>query len=218
MKQAKTSVLFSVLLTIGLAAPASAAQYKWIDDEGKVNYGDRPPTTQVRMLASPGKGNSVSAAPPSADSVLPLSLKTAAARFPVVLYTGRDCAPCGAARAHLSKRGIPFVEKTISSEADAAAFRKLAFSEMTVPAVSVGRERLSGFEPGAWDGLLDAGGYPKASLLPPDFKGPSPEALSGEKTGPGGRVIERFVKQERPPAAAEIQAPPLLTSPSSIRF
>ena len=62
MKPSKTSVLFSVLLTIGLAAPACAAQYKWIDDEGKVNYGDRPPTTQVRMLASPGKGTSVSAA------------------------------------------------------------------------------------------------------------------------------------------------------------
>ena len=87
MKQCKTSVLFSVLLTIGLAAPAGAAQYKWIDDEGKVNYGDRPPTTQVRMLANPGKGTSVSAAPPSADSILPLSLKTAATRFPVVLYT-----------------------------------------------------------------------------------------------------------------------------------
>jgi glutaredoxin len=149
--------------------------------------------------------------------VLPLSLKTAAARFPVVLYTGRDCAPCGAARAHLSKRGIPFVEKTISSEADAAAFRKLAFSEMTVPAVSVGRERLSGFEPGAWDGLLDAGGYPKASLLPPDYKGPSPEALSGEKTGPAD-ASSNVRQAGTPPAAAEIQAPPLLTSPSSIRF
>ena len=78
--------------------------------------------------------------------------------------------------------------------------------------------RFFNFEAGAWDGLLDAGGFPKASLLPPDYKGPSPEALAGEKTGPGGRIIERFVKQEPPPAAAEIQAPPLFTSPSSIRF
>lgn len=218
MKQNKASVLFSILLSVGLAAPACAVQYKWIDEEGKVNYGDRPPTTQVRVLANPGKGATVSAAPPNADVALPLSLKTAATRFPVVLYTGRECAPCGAARKHLSKRGVPFVEKTVSSEADMAAFGKLGFGEMTVPAVSVGRERTSGFEPGAWDALLDAGGYPKASMMPPDYKSPAPEALAGEKSGSGGRVVERFVKQERPPAAAEIQALPLMTSPSSIRF
>ncbi len=218
MKQRKRNVLFTFLLSAGLAVPAFAAQYKWIDDDGKVNYGDRPPTTQVRMLASPGKGTSVAAAPPSADSVLPVALKTAAARFPVTLYTGRDCAPCGQARAHLAKRGIPYSEKTITSAADAQAFKKLGFPDLSVPALTVGQERQSGYEAGAWDGLLDLGGYPKASLLPPDFKGANPEALAGEKPGPAGRFVERFVKQERPPAAAEIQAPPLLTSPSSIRF
>jgi arsenate reductase-like glutaredoxin family protein len=41
-----------------------------------------------------------------------------ASRYPVVLYTGKNCAPCGLAAAYLAGRGIPFTEKTVVSNED----------------------------------------------------------------------------------------------------
>ena len=50
-------LLFVLVL---LAAPALAQQYKWVDKDGKVRYGDLPPPG---VKATPLKGPSVPAAP-----------------------------------------------------------------------------------------------------------------------------------------------------------
>ncbi len=231
------SHLIATLIALGFAAPLAAAPYKWIDEDGRVTYGDRPPMGgSARLLSGPtrtpatpaatapaasaGTPATATAAAAPADQNLPTLLKTLAGRNPVVLYTGRDCAPCASARTHLGRRGVPFVEKTVGTEGDLEAFKKIGFSEMTVPALGVGAARLSGYEASAWDRALDAGGYPKSSLLPPDYKAPGAEPLAGERPG-GGRVVERITK-ERPsaiPAAAVLDAPPLQGSgTSTIRF
>lgn len=231
MKKPASTALIA-LISLGLAAPLAAAPYKWVDEDGKVTYGDRPPMHPgVKLLSAPGKPAGASpaaqsgpaaAAPATATANLPTVLKTVAGRNPVVLYTGRDCAPCASARAHLSKRGIPFTEKSLGSEADVEAFRKLGFGDMTVPALSVGADKLTGYESGAWDRALDGGGYPKSSLLPHDYKAAAAEPLAGASANgsQGGRVVERITK-ERPsamPAAAVLDAPALQGSPTSIRF
>ena len=149
------------ILLFTLAANGYAATYKWVDAEGRVNYSDTPPSGAVKPL------DSAAASPaPAGDAQLPYPLRAAAARYPVKLYTSRDCGVCDSARAHLAQRGIPFAEQLLRTEADVEAFKRLGFSERSVPALAVGREKTGGFDPQGWDLLLDAAGYPKTSMLP----------------------------------------------------
>ncbi|HEX9398345.1 MAG TPA: DUF4124 domain-containing protein [Burkholderiales bacterium] len=54
-----------VALALALAVPAFAQQYKWIDQDGKVRYGDLPP---AGVKATPLKPPSGPAAPASAPA------------------------------------------------------------------------------------------------------------------------------------------------------
>jgi hypothetical protein len=38
---------FLMLAVAALSAPAAAEVYKWVDEKGRVHYGDRPPTVQA---------------------------------------------------------------------------------------------------------------------------------------------------------------------------
>lgn len=233
-----------VLASIASCA-AMAAPYKWIDENGRVVYGDRPPGSHARLLGQPAPAGGAKTGPeaaaaagataagsptgaaasgtvagtslPAAPAMLPAAVKQPATQYPVVLFTGDDCAPCSTARDHLVRRGIPFSERSLRSGPDVEAFRKLGFAEMTVPAFSVGREKQSGYERAAWDRLLDAAGYPKSSAMPAGWR-PEPAEPLVAGTAEKGRVVERIVRQERP----GFDAPPLpvvpASAPSSIRF
>jgi len=194
--------VLSLLLALAAALPAAqAATYKWVGADGRVNYGDRPPHAGASADGGPGAPASASSQPAAGGArALPYALRTASARFPVTLYTGRDCEPCETARAHLKQRGIPFSERSLSTEQDMDAFRKLGFTESAVPAVTVGREKMTGYQAGAWDRLLDAAGYPKSSQLPAGWQqSPSqPLAPSPVAAGPGAKPAAG----EHPDAAA----------------
>ncbi len=172
--------LSRVALLALFVAGTAHAQYKWADQDGAINYGDRLPPAGARVLATP-RGPVASA---SADTVaLPYALRGAVERYPVTLYTTPSCAPCELGRAHLNKRGIPFSERTITRQADADALRKLGLSGTILPGLVVGREGLDGFESGAWDRMLDAGGYPKTSMLPSGYQRPAANVLA-ERAAP----------------------------------
>lgn len=144
-------------------AKAERAQYKWTDDKGRVHYSDRPPRVEPRqapVVVSTARSDA------GGHSGLPWALRSATTRYPVVLYTAADCEPCDTARAHLARRGIPYTEKRVESAADLEAFKTLGFPSSMFPSVSIGRDKLTGFEAGGWDRTLDATGYPKASMLP----------------------------------------------------
>jgi glutaredoxin len=178
MRTRDLALAFAFQALILAAAPA-AAQYKWIAPNGAVTYSDQPPP--------PGTNGHVLGAKPSArgdEGGVPAALRDATTKYPVVLYTTTDCAPCQQARSHLSKRGVPFSERTVSSSTDAEQFRKAGFAENSFPAIAVGRERSVGFEVGDWNRLLDAAGYPKTSVLPPSFKHTPAKALAeADRTG-----------------------------------
>ncbi|MEN9316817.1 MAG: hypothetical protein RIS35_3210 [Pseudomonadota bacterium] len=167
-----------------------ATTYKWIDSEGRVNYGDRPPQSVTpQRMALPA-----APAPDTMDGSLPFVLRNAVARNPVALYSTNPCGNCDLARGHLIRRGIPHSERTILTVQDQAAFRALGFTAMTLPTLVVGRERLSGYDTERLDRLLDTAGYPKASLLPPAWRpaASSPLAprteprMEPESAGPSG--------------------------------
>lgn len=201
---------FTVLL-----GQAQAAPFKWLDENGRVVYGDRPPDNTARPLSSAGFVSR-----PSGDlSALPAPLRDTARRAPVMLLTGRNCEPCQAARDHLNTRGVPYTEKTLTTEADVQAFKALGFETMAVPSLQVGLQRLTGFDAGSWRQALDDAGYPPRNALPSTWIAPVPAPLaqpgSQAPAAPRGQVVERVVRDASP---GVVDAPPLGGARSTIRF
>ncbi|MCD6674467.1 MAG: glutaredoxin family protein [Burkholderiaceae bacterium] len=150
------------------APSASRLPLKWVDASGRVHYSDRQPSPDALGRGTSPQAIAARPAEPSiGDPTLPWALRSAAARYPVTLYTSAECEPCGLAREHLAQRGVPYTEKRVNDAADLKAFHALGFEKAFFPSVSIGPEKLSGFESVGWDRALDATGYPRSSMLPP---------------------------------------------------
>jgi len=171
MKKLHTLAWLAVL-TATVAGPA-AAQYRWVDANGKVHYGDSPPR-DAKDVRSLGKGSVPAAADASAG--LPYELRRAVERAPVVLYSAPDCQPCVPAAALLRERGVPFTERTVTSNEDLQEFRRIT-GGLRLPHVTVGTLSQNGFNPEIWTQLLDAAGYPKGSMLPRSYQWAAPQPL-----------------------------------------
>jgi glutaredoxin len=169
------SRILLVVLSL-LALSVQAATYRWVDADGRVTYGDRPPANGAWLVQDTDGDGGVT--PPTAAGALPYALRSATNRFPVRLYTSGNCASCEAARALLTQRGVPFTERVLRTEADLTAFRRLGFAENQTPAISVGRERTQVFRADEWQLLLDAAGYPKTSMLPRGWRSPAATPLA----------------------------------------
>ncbi|MGH1361103.1 MAG: DUF4124 domain-containing protein [Burkholderiaceae bacterium] len=211
---AKCSALLLSLICTALMASAAHAQFKWIDANGRIGYGDRLPDHKVKVLKSP-VGRTVQAAASSNDtsvSDLPFELRNVTRRAPVVLYTSRVCDPCDLARQHLVKRGIPFSEKQVNSARDVAAFRDLGFpTDSGLPVVTSGETRQIGYHGARWDDMLSKSGYPRKSLMPSNYSGPTAQPLAAasqsiaaetEGFEPRASVLSR---QRNAPSARKIQ-------------
>jgi len=167
-----TALLAGVAL-LGCAAAASAQQYKWRDRDGSVVYGDSPPrearhVERVSTIGGDGDDDPLRG--------LPFELTRAARSYPVVLYVSPGAPACDAARAYLKRRGVPFAERTITSNDDIAEMQRRGFGNR-VPVLQVGSDTLNGFSEDAWAGALDAAGYPAASRLPRGWAGAPPRPL-----------------------------------------
>lgn len=149
-----------LILALGWCTGLAQAQttYRWVDQAGKVHYGDRVPPPQTAREVQEKRF-----AAPAADKPLSHAMRQARKNFPVTLYVGTECPPCQEGRDYLNKRGIPFSEKSVAGNEEIDALRKLlGGGEVMVPVLQVGEKTSKGFlEPG-WAGLLDAAGYPKA--------------------------------------------------------
>jgi glutaredoxin len=168
MKHAKK---FSMLLMLSCAMGANAQQmYKWVGPDGKVTYSDVPPPPTIKQVEK----KSVSFGSGVSLSNLPFELAETARNHPVTLYSAPQCAPCDAGRALLTSRGIPFVEKTVTTNEDIAKLRQAA-SDAQLPLLIVGRNKHKGFESSGWAASLTAVGYPETSKLPASYRNPPPE-------------------------------------------
>jgi len=152
-------VLVALVAVSGTLAAQSA--YRWVDEQGRVHYSDQPPPPRARQVEE----KRLSA--PRPDPTPAYTVSKAAADFPVTLYSAESCAElCARARALLAARGIPYIERIVKTEEDLAAYRQVFGQPDEVPAATVGRKPLRGFEAGAWNHLLDEAGYPRTALPP----------------------------------------------------
>src|SRR3989337_2049198 len=143
------SVIFAVLL--GAACAASAQLYRWTDEKGRVHVTDTPPPPSAKNVQK--RALDATPEPPSGANQ-PYAVQLAAKNYPVTLYTAPDCAPCGAARALLNQRGVPFREVSVVGEQESAQLRN-AVGSLSVPSLVVGTSAHKGFEQGAYHAMLD---------------------------------------------------------------
>ena len=212
----KFACRFVAVVAFSSLAAATAAQYKSVGPDGRVTYSDVPPPVNARVLDQ--KKAAVDSTPAPA---LPFAVQQAASRFPVTLYTGDKCAPCNDARTYLRARGVPFAERTVTSDEDIALFRQQS-PDGTAPVVTVGGRKSIGFSETALAGLLDSAGYPATAVLPRDYQNPAPTPLSPSTRAPAQSVAQtpptapgRRPAPTTPDASA---APAPSTGPSGFRF
>lgn len=209
-------MLASLLITLISAASAQAQSvYRIVGPDGRVTFSDRPPADATSAQPS----RTVNTGPAAANAALPLELRQVANRFPVTLYTGSDCAPCTSARNLLTRRGVPFTERTVSTNEDISALQRLSGST-SLPFGTVGGQQLAGFSDTEWTQYLDAAGYPKQSQLPANYRAPVPTPLVAVKV-----AVPVDASTPAEPAAAQRQRPPAPvndgptpSNPAGIRF
>jgi len=194
------------------SSDANAQQiFRIVGPDGRITFSDKAP------LEANARASTATAMPmPSAaadNSALPFELRQAASRYPVTLYTGPGCAPCVSGRTLLSGRGIPFTEKTVTTNEDIDALKRLAGAP-SLPFLTIGGQQLKGFSEIEWVQFLDAAGYPKSSQLPSSYSPPPATALvtAQQPQSP----VQPAPEAPRAAAPAPVAAP--ADNPAGIRF
>ena len=173
MKTSLHAIALAALLAATAAAQAQQPLYRSVEPNGQVTYSDRLPGGAAVRQANVGEKVS----PAGGGAQLPYELAQARQKFPVTLYSGNDCHVCVSARGLLVRRGVPYIERTVSTEADLKAMREM-FGDTSIPVLTVGRQHIRGIEEGEWNRNLDAAGYPKTSMLPSTWRNAAPTPLT----------------------------------------
>jgi glutaredoxin len=186
-----------------LAAPAAHALFKVVGPDGRVTYTDRPPSAGEGRVVPVNRDTGA-----SIDNSLPLALRPVVARFPVTLFTSNDCGDaCSMARSHLSRRGVPYTERTATTNEERESWSRLVGGS-DAPTLQVGGQSIrGGFVPASWDETLDVAGYPRNSLLPASYQPPAPVPLIPPRAAPSA------TPPTRPAPTTDVDS-----SPSGIRF
>jgi len=164
-------IILGVFILAATGTLVAAQLYRWVDENGKVEYRDTPPPSSAKKVEQRRLGSGTVEA-----SALPFSVQQAARNFPVTLWNAQCGAPCDQAREHLARRGVPHTEK--DAQADVEAYKKLT-GGIDVPVLYVGSNRVNGYLEAEWDSALDIAGYPRTA--PP---GARPAAKPVTAAGP----------------------------------
>jgi glutaredoxin len=203
------------LAAASIASPLSQAQqvFRIVAPDGKVTFSDRPSPLSAGKASVSEAGASASGGAVSAG--LPFELRQVALKYPVVLYSAENCAPCVGARSMLTSRGIPFSEKTVSTAQDNEALQHLS-GEASLPFLTIGSQQLKGFSDAEWTQFLDAAGYPKSSTLPASYRAPAPAPLVA--VTPAVSPAKAASAPDARPARPAPVAPAANNNPAGIRF
>lgn len=193
-------LLLAFALCVAGIVPAHATLYKWVAPDGTVSYSDTPPPSAATRVESKSLDTASQGNPD-----LPYALAEARRKHPVTLYTSRKCVPCDDGRALLSRRGIPFSEKTVASNGDIARLREVS-GDAQLPVLVVGGTQHHGFEPGDWNTALTEAGYPETNRLPEGWRNPAPtSAAPAPEKAPGKPALN--TAKARPGQPRDLPAP-----------
>jgi glutaredoxin len=163
----------TTLLGLAACTPLSAQTiYRVVGADGRVTFSDKPPAKTGNTTTQELSGNAAGAS----SQPLPFNLRQVVGKYPVILYTTDNCAPCVSGRTLLTGRGIPFTEKTVNTNEDGEALQRLSGAS-TLPFVTIGGQKIKGYSESEWTEFLNAAGYPKTSALPTNYRNPTATAL-----------------------------------------
>jgi glutaredoxin len=206
----------ALLALAGFSAGDANAQqiYRIVGPDGRVTFSDKPP------LEPNGRATVATAIPMPASggadySSLPFELRQAASRYPVTLYVAPGCEPCLAGRAMLTSRGVPFAEKTVTTNDDIEALKRLA-GAASLPFLTIGGQQIKGFSESEWVQFLDAAGYPKTSQLPASYNPPPATPLVAAQQPRLTRATPEAPSAASPSAPSAPAAP--ADNPAGIKF
>jgi glutaredoxin len=157
----------------------AVAQYRWLDGDGRVNYGDQPPADARSLTRLDPRVQ----ARDDGATALPFDLRRAMSQYPVTLYTAEDCPGCDAARVYLRRRGVPYQELVVETAEEAAEMKRRVGTD-AVPVMALGRAPTIGFNEPLWSKALDAATYPQQSQLPLTYRAAAPQPLLPRAVGP----------------------------------
>ena len=141
------------MLLMLLPVMTSAGVYSWTDDNGKVQFGDRPPfdrevesvTVRVNTYEAPAATGAGVGHPTASKSK-------------VVLYTTQRCGYCRKAKQFLTHRNISYTEYDIETSSKGKRdYKKL--NGRGVPIILVGDRRMNGYSETGLAGMLKSAGY-----------------------------------------------------------
>ena len=211
MSSARRLALTGLLGLVAVMPLAGHAQqvFRIVGPDGKVTFSDRAPADPASKATAANSGTL-----PGSGPALPFELRAVANRYPVMLYTGPDCSPCASARSFLSARGIPHSERTVNTEDDVEALKRMTGAPR-VPLVTIGSQQIRGFSEPEWSQFLNAAGYPKISQLPAGYKNPEAAPLVAAKPA---EPAQRPAAQATAPANPTAPTEPTPPNPANIRF
>ncbi|MGR8920395.1 MAG: glutaredoxin family protein [Gammaproteobacteria bacterium] len=150
MASSKRLVLAAALGLV-LTPAAAVTVVECVDAEGNSSFRDTcpPGTTKKGEKQLRGLGGTKE-----------MSIAQVAASNPVTVYVVPECDACDLVRNSLSSREIPFKEVDVQDNAELQQELKSIAGGLTVPAIVVGDDVLTGYSRDAIDGALAKAGYP----------------------------------------------------------
>lgn len=192
------SLLCTCVLVLAHSGLQAQAVYRIVGPDGRVSFSDKPPVSSGKGTPSAPDATE----PVASGSSLPFDLRQVTSKYPVTLYTSKDCEPCDAGRSLLRKRGVPFSEKTVTTLEDSQAYERLSNSN-SLPLLTLGGQQIKGFSEAEWVQYLTVAGYPEKSRLPSGYRNPAPAPLVAVQLAPKPTptASEPASAPEPPPAA-----------------
>jgi len=152
MKSVIICVVCSVLICFIPLTSAAVTVVECVDAQGNSSYRDACP---------PGMSVKSTKRLPSERKEVTRSAAAVAEESPVVFFSAPNCEACDLVRTQLQGRDVPFSEKDASE--DPAIQTELAAvtgGPLTVPIVTVGVRKLTGYNENELDSALNEVGYP----------------------------------------------------------
>lgn len=212
---AQCSVIGAALavgLLLAQGAVHAQAVYRIVGPDGKVTFSDKPPANATKAVGIEAAATTTESSSPA----LPYELRQAVAKYPVTLYSAKDCAPCDSGRSLLRARGVPFSEKTISTNDDIESLQRLA-GATSLPLLTVGGQQIKGYSDQEWMQYLSAAGYPEKSKMPANYRNPVPTPLVTAQTA-ASPVAPAASKANNASPPLPAPPPPNPGNPAGIQF
>jgi glutaredoxin len=157
------------LIVFMMSVSAQAQVYKWVDADGKVTYSDVPPPKTAVKVETKSYSSS-----DESSVALPFELSQAVKNMPVTFYSTPNCQICDDGRNFLKQNGIPFSERTVTTNSDSEKLSSISGGAQ-LPVLLIGKTKLVGYGYTQWRSNLTQAGYPESNLLPADYQYPAPQ-------------------------------------------